>query len=106
MSIFTRTDLPSKKSFSSASLWAAAGSAGTAHRHTTRRERWKLSMRQKISNSGPNLDQRLVQTGALALRTLAGAGHFVLGKHVAAAPAAGRLDADILVGRLGGFEQV
>src|SRR5262249_62328807 len=52
------------------------------------------------------LDQRLVEAGALALRTLRRPGHFVLGKDEAAAPAAGGLDPDVLVGRPRRLEQV
>src|SRR5262249_15351138 len=51
------------------------------------------------------LDQRLVESRPFALGTLAHAGDFVFGKDEAAASAARGVDADVLVGRLGPFQE-
>src|SRR5205809_5028852 len=105
MSILTRTDLPSKKSRSWASLWASAGAAHRVNKPAQRMARCVVSMRQTI-HLRPDLDQRLVEARALALGAFGGAGHLVLGEHVAAAPAARRLDPDIAVGGAGRLQHV
>src|SRR5213592_4335285 len=104
MSIFRRTDFPSKKSLRSASDCAMAGAASPRTR--TRDAAWRVrSMRQTIP-SGPYLDQWFVEPRALAFRALRGTGHLVFGEDVATAPAARGFDADVLVGGLGRLEEV
>src|SRR5437870_1490747 len=100
MSIFTTTDLPSKKSFRAASLWAPAGTAAPPNTHTDSSTRWTVSMREKIPRQAglhPDLNQRFVEAGAFAVGALPRLGDLVGAEREAAAPAARGLDPDLLV---------